>query len=161
MHLLRRLLVARDDGARVSLLLRPAEAVEDFLQNGKVVADADCHLVEEAGRVNRLCIHLYRDLLAAEPLRDGLVLFGRGQCVGVGQVDDIRWCNRHCFGSLLRQGVTGCTLETNPVSYTHLDVYKRQHPFTIASADRGDRIISFQIKALGDYTCLLYTSRCV
>lgn len=26
------------------------------------------------------------------------------------------------------------------------------HPFTIASADRGDRIISFQIKALGDYT---------
>lgn len=26
------------------------------------------------------------------------------------------------------------------------------HPFTIASADRGDRSISFQIKALGDYT---------
>ncbi len=26
------------------------------------------------------------------------------------------------------------------------------HPFTIASADRGDRCISFQIKALGDYT---------
>ena len=26
------------------------------------------------------------------------------------------------------------------------------HPFTIASADRGDRTISFQIKALGDYT---------
>jgi predicted ferric reductase len=26
------------------------------------------------------------------------------------------------------------------------------HPFTIASADRGDRSITFQIKALGDYT---------
>jgi predicted ferric reductase len=26
------------------------------------------------------------------------------------------------------------------------------HPFTIASADRGDRMITFQIKALGDYT---------
>lgn len=26
------------------------------------------------------------------------------------------------------------------------------HPFTIASADHGDRTISFQIKALGDYT---------
>jgi predicted ferric reductase len=26
------------------------------------------------------------------------------------------------------------------------------HPFTIASADRGDRTIDFQIKALGDYT---------
>ena len=26
------------------------------------------------------------------------------------------------------------------------------HPFTIASADRGDRTITFQIKALGDYT---------
>jgi predicted ferric reductase len=26
------------------------------------------------------------------------------------------------------------------------------HPFTIASADRGDRTLSFQIKALGDYT---------
>jgi len=26
------------------------------------------------------------------------------------------------------------------------------HPFTIASADRGDRRLSFQIKALGDYT---------
>jgi predicted ferric reductase len=26
------------------------------------------------------------------------------------------------------------------------------HPFTIASADRGDHMVSFQIKALGDYT---------
>lgn len=26
------------------------------------------------------------------------------------------------------------------------------HPFTIASADRGDRTVTFQIKALGDYT---------
>ena len=26
------------------------------------------------------------------------------------------------------------------------------HPFTIASADRGDRCVTFQIKALGDYT---------
>lgn len=30
-----------------------------------------------------------------------------------------------------------------------------QHPFTIASADRGDRHITFQIKALGDYTSTL------
>jgi predicted ferric reductase len=31
------------------------------------------------------------------------------------------------------------------------------HPFTIASADRGDRELSFQIKALGDYTRSLAT----
>lgn len=30
--------------------------------------------------------------------------------------------------------------------------FEGAHPFTIASADRGDRRITFQIKALGDYT---------
>lgn len=33
-----------------------------------------------------------------------------------------------------------------------LDAAEGQHPFTIASADKGDRRISFQIKGLGNYT---------
>lgn len=37
-------------------------------------------------------------------------------------------------------------------AFVTFDRGEGQHPFTIASADRGDRTISFQIKALGDYT---------
>jgi predicted ferric reductase len=37
-------------------------------------------------------------------------------------------------------------------AFVTFDHSEGQHPFTIASADRGDRTISFQIKALGDYT---------
>ena len=68
-------------------------------------------------------------------------------------------------------------LTTQPVSYTHLDVYKRQvqrqsHQLTIIVVDDGDRVIGkgvacadgaahrllqgFQVRI-----CLLYTSRCV
>ena len=32
------------------------------------------------------------------------------------------------------------------------DAAEGQHPFTIASADQGDGRLTFQIKALGDYT---------
>lgn len=35
------------------------------------------------------------------------------------------------------------------IAFDHIE---GPHPFTIACADKGDRIISFQIKALGDYT---------
>ena len=42
----------------------------------------------------------------------------------------------------------------NAVSYTHLDVYKRQHPAII------DNIMNKVYTYLSD-TCLLYTSRCV
>ncbi|MQM33586.1 ferric reductase-like transmembrane domain-containing protein [Accumulibacter sp.] len=37
-------------------------------------------------------------------------------------------------------------------AFVGFDDGEGQHPFTIASADRGDREITFQIKALGDYT---------
>jgi predicted ferric reductase len=37
-------------------------------------------------------------------------------------------------------------------AYISFDRSEGQHPFTIASADRGDRSVTFQIKALGDYT---------
>lgn len=37
-------------------------------------------------------------------------------------------------------------------AFITFDDREGQHPFTIASADRGDRVITFQIKALGDYT---------
>lgn len=37
-------------------------------------------------------------------------------------------------------------------AFITFDANEGAHPFTIASADRGDRTISFQIKALGDYT---------
>ena len=71
-----------------------------------------------------------------------------------------------------------CALETcvAPVSYTHLDVYKRQcaacelvdrisekHP-VIIMADRGYENYNLFVhieERLFDYVCLLYTSRCV
>ena len=37
-------------------------------------------------------------------------------------------------------------------AFVTFDDREGAHPFTIASADQGDRTISFQIKALGDYT---------
>ena len=37
-------------------------------------------------------------------------------------------------------------------AFVTFDPKEGAHPFTIASADHGDRVISFQIKALGDYT---------
>ncbi|KAI5915822.1 ferric reductase-like transmembrane domain-containing protein [Thauera sp. 2A1] len=37
-------------------------------------------------------------------------------------------------------------------AFVTFERFEGAHPFTIASADRGDRRITFQIKALGDYT---------
>lgn len=37
-------------------------------------------------------------------------------------------------------------------AFVTFDRTEGAHPFTIASADQGDRTVSFQIKALGDYT---------
>lgn len=37
-------------------------------------------------------------------------------------------------------------------AFVTFDAQEGAHPFTIASADHGDRVIDFQIKALGDYT---------
>ncbi len=42
-------------------------------------------------------------------------------------------------------------------AFVTFDDKEGAHPFTIASADHGDRVISFQIKALGDYTRSLAT----
>lgn len=40
-------------------------------------------------------------------------------------------------------------------AFVTFDAGEGAHPFTIASADRGDGTVSFQIKALGDYTATL------
>lgn len=40
-------------------------------------------------------------------------------------------------------------------AFITFDKKEGPHPFTIASADHGDRVIEFQIKALGDYTRVL------
>ena len=49
-----------------------------------------------------------------------------------------------------------------PVSYTHLDVYKRQYEYTKKDGTIG---IDFNLKRVLDVSqtngCLLYTSRCV
>lgn len=37
-------------------------------------------------------------------------------------------------------------------AFVRFDRFEGAHPFTIACADRGDRSVTFQIKALGDYT---------
>jgi len=37
-------------------------------------------------------------------------------------------------------------------AFVTFDPVEGAHPFTIASADGGDRVVNFQIKALGDYT---------
>lgn len=37
-------------------------------------------------------------------------------------------------------------------AYLTLDWFEGAHPFTIASADHGDALVTFQIKALGDFT---------
>ena len=51
---------------------------------------------------------------------------------------------------------------TAPVSYTHLDVYKRQIPvlFNIDIAAKFQRVTA-HIKIKITIDCLLYTSRCV
>lgn len=40
-------------------------------------------------------------------------------------------------------------------AFVSFDRAEGQHPFTIASADRGDHTLCFQIKGLGDYTSVL------
>ncbi|MDT3670361.1 MAG: ferric reductase-like transmembrane domain-containing protein [Aromatoleum sp.] len=42
-------------------------------------------------------------------------------------------------------------------AFVGFDRFEGAHPFTIASADRGDQTVTFQIKALGDYTRRLAT----
>lgn len=58
-------------------------------------------------------------------------------------------------------GITELTCRLDPTWSGHragqfafltVDRVEGAHPFTISSADRGDRRITFQIKALGDYT---------
>ena len=53
---------------------------------------------------------------------------------------------------------------TNPVSYTHLDVYKRQLPQLSHSISEGVGTLQLTVgtQDMADaYSCLLYTSRCV
>jgi predicted ferric reductase len=40
-------------------------------------------------------------------------------------------------------------------AFVTFDMHEGSHPFTIASADRGDQVVQFQIKSLGDYTAQL------
>ena len=56
---------------------------------------------------------------------------------------------------------------SKPVSYTHLDVYKRQHMICMSSLDSLILLFDCCIQKKDFYetgsgvTCLLYTSRCV
>ena len=74
-------------------------------------------------------------------------------------------------GLLLNSDVTmKAHVELGPVSYTHLDVYKRQHadrarlvvqhPREHAQRRGDDRVVAITGPGLVR-TCLLYTSRCV
>ena len=47
------------------------------------------------------------------------------------------------------------------VSYTHLDVYKRQQLMQRTGADPDDIDLVIVATSTPDYHCLLYTSRCV
>ena len=49
-----------------------------------------------------------------------------------------------------------------PVSYTHLDVYKRQSLFFAGRPDESLRLLDMTQEASANLSiCLLYTSRCV
>ncbi len=97
---------------------------------------------------------LLATLIAAGSIAGVLVLAGRvghGRRVG-GVVESVREAGA---------GVTevSCRLDEGwrghrpgQFAFATFDRLEGAHPFTIASADRGDRRVRFEIKALGDYT---------
>ena len=69
--------------------------------------------------------------------------------------------------ALERNSVSPVCMSTISVSYTHLDVYKRQvYEYIIKDinpeiSDDEARTITVDYILIKTYTCLLYTSRCV
>ncbi|MDR1994522.1 ferric reductase-like transmembrane domain-containing protein [Azonexus sp.] len=81
---------------------------------------------------------------------------GRGRRA-VGEIVSIEQPSRELItvSCCLRHGWRGH--RPGQFAFVTFDVREGAHPFTIASADRGDGCVTFQIKALGDYTRQLAT----
>ena len=77
-------------------------------------------------------------------------------------MDEAEYCNRI---SMMVDGKIEALDTPQPVSYTHLDVYKRQtldiYNHIISSSYFGIRFIATVCAAFMVNGCLLYTSRCV
>lgn len=93
-------------------------------------------------------------LIAAGSIASGLALagwIGRRRRVG-GVVESVRESGPGLtqVTCLLDEGWRGH--RPGQFAFATFDRFEGAHPFTIAGADRGDRRVTFEIKALGDYT---------
>ena len=71
---------------------------------------------------------------------------------------------KHTMSTLCKEiDFLACLQYRKPVSYTHLDVYKRQDmDFKVTGTRDGITATQMDIKVDGlSFDCLLYTSRCV
>jgi len=82
-----RLLVQIDRRAGVLLLLRPADALQHFLEHVQFFANGLGYLVKKAAGIDTAQIGLNLDLLLVKPVVDWSVLQFVGQKVSVGQID--------------------------------------------------------------------------
>lgn len=93
--------------AVVFFLLRPANAVDDFLEKIEIAADGFGDLVEKAAGVDAAHIGVGLDLFFVEPVVDRPVLEFGGELVGIAEVDVVQlglkrcsgWRTRGCLGS--------------------------------------------------------------
>ena len=97
-----RFLVELNRRAGVLLLLRPAQALDDFLQYRQIAADSDRNLVEKPRGIDAPQIGLHLDLLVGEPVDDRPVLQLGSKVIGIGEVDGIQRAGRVGGGRLAR-----------------------------------------------------------
>lgn len=79
---------------------------------------------------------------------------GRSRQVG-GSVVGIEQSAAGVIGVHCRLDRQWCGHRAGQFAFVCFEPGEGAHPFTIASADRGDHTVTFQIKALGDYTASL------
>jgi predicted ferric reductase len=93
-------------------------------------------------------------LLASGSLAALLSLAGRiGKRRNVaGHIESVEACADGVTTVNCRSGANWPGHRAGQFAFITFDAAEGQHPFTIASADRGDGSLTFQIKALGDYT---------
>ena len=94
--------------------------------------------------------HVRRDTIDTEFLSPVFPLFGSNTIVFTLDVRD------HLFPGPFRR-VFGCQVEA--VSYTHLDVYKRQIPFAIEKLERILLLVPYEDIIFGN-NCLLVSDKC-
>lgn len=97
---------------------------------------------------------LLGSLIAAGTLASVLVLAGRigqGRRVG-GVVESVRESGTGVTEVICRLDEGWRGHRPGQFAFATFDRLEGAHPFTIAGADRGDRRVRFEIKALGDYT---------